>query len=87
MSQDFQQSIFEHLNKKANISPEEIVQVAQSVQNADFSDERTVRRLVKQLARVANKPMSQQKEDQLVEMIVKKSDSIDYSTLQQIFKK
>ncbi|GEN45165.1 hypothetical protein J2R98_000670 [Alkalibacillus filiformis] len=87
MSQDFQQSIFEHLNKKANISPEEIVQVAQSVQNADFSDERTVRRLVKQLARMANKPMSQQKEDQLVEMIVKKSDSIDYSTLQQIFKK
>ncbi|GAA0458864.1 stage VI sporulation protein F [Alkalibacillus silvisoli] len=87
MSQDFQQSIFEHLNKNANISPDEIIQVAQSVQNADFQDQRTVRRLVKQLARMANKPMSQQKEDQLVDLIISKSDSIDYSTLQQIFKK
>ncbi|WP_188206027.1 stage VI sporulation protein F [Alkalibacillus aidingensis] len=87
MNQDFQQSIFEHLNKKANISPEEIMQVAQSMQNADFSDEQTVRGLVRRLAKMANRPMSQQKEDHLVDLIVKKNHSIDYSTLQQIFKK
>ncbi|PKR78858.1 stage VI sporulation protein F [Halalkalibacillus sediminis] len=87
MNQEFQQSIFKHLNKKANISPHEIIQVAQSVQNADFSDERTVRKLVRQLAQMANKPMDQSKEDRIVEMITKNNKSIDQNTLQQIFKK
>ncbi|WP_369404881.1 stage VI sporulation protein F [Piscibacillus salipiscarius] len=61
MSQDFQQNIFEHLKKKANINPNEVMNVAKSVQNANFKDERTVRNLVRQLAMMANKPLSQQK--------------------------
>ncbi|TFB23958.1 stage VI sporulation protein F [Filobacillus milosensis] len=87
MSQDFQQSAFDHLKKKANISPQEIMQVAQSMQHANFSDEKTVRNLVRQLARMANKPLSQQKEDRIVEMITKKGHQLDYNALQQLFKK
>ncbi|RPF55760.1 stage VI sporulation protein F [Aquisalibacillus elongatus] len=87
MSQDFQQSIFEHLKKKADISPNEVLNVAKSMQNANFSDERTVRKLVKQLAAMANKPLSQQKEDRIVKMITEKGHQIDQQTLQQIFKK
>ncbi|GEL76147.1 stage VI sporulation protein F [Tenuibacillus multivorans] len=87
MSQDFQQSIFEHLKKTANISPDEVMGVAQSVQNANFSDEKTVRQLVQQLANMADRPLGKQKEDRIVELITKKGDQLDYSALQQIFKK
>ncbi|MGM8213982.1 stage VI sporulation protein F [Bacillaceae bacterium W0354] len=87
MSQDFQQTIFNHLKKSANISPEEIVRVAQSLQNANFSDEKTVRNLVKQLANMADRPLSKQKEDRIVELITKKNHQLDYNMLQQIFKK
>lgn len=87
MSQDFHQSIFNHLKKNANISPDEIMGVAQSVQNANFSDEATVRNLVKQLSSMANRPLSKERENQIVELITKKNNQIDSNMLQQIFKK
>ncbi len=58
---NFQKNIFDHLQNKANINPDDVYKVADSVKNADFSDEKVVRRLVRQLARVANKPVSKQK--------------------------
>ncbi|WP_027964473.1 stage VI sporulation protein F [Halalkalibacillus halophilus] len=87
MSRELQQLIFDHLQTKANIQPDEVIQIAQAVQNADFSDRRTVRSLVQQLSRLANRPMSKQKEDKLVDMIINNNQSLNYSTLQQIFKK
>ncbi|NIK12313.1 stage VI sporulation protein F [Alkalibacillus sp. S2W] len=87
MNREFQQSIFDHLKESANISSDDIMQVAQSVQNADFSDERTVRQLVRHLARMARKPLSQEREDKIVKTIVHQNGSLDASTLQQIFKK
>ncbi|MFG6148682.1 stage VI sporulation protein F [Halobacillus sp. B23F22_1] len=83
---NFQKNIFDHLQNKANINPEDVYQVADSVKNADFSDEKVVRRLVKQLARVANKPVSKQKEDKIVEAIVNQNIPLDMNTLSKYFK-
>ncbi|MET3682344.1 hypothetical protein ABID56_000423 [Alkalibacillus flavidus] len=87
MNRDFQQTIFDHLKQTANISSDDILQVANAVQHADFSDERTVRRLVRQLSKLAGKPLSPQREDKIVDTIIHQNQSIDASTLQQIFKK
>ncbi|GGF09315.1 sporulation-specific transcription factor SpoVIF [Halobacillus andaensis] len=83
---NFQKNIFDHLQNKANINPEDVYQVADSVKNADFSDEKVVRRLVRQLARVANKPVSKQKEDKIVEAIVNQNIPLDMNTLSKYFK-
>ncbi|ELK45345.1 stage VI sporulation protein F [Halobacillus sp. ACCC02827] len=83
---DFQKNIFDHLKKKANIDPEDVFKVANSVQNADFSDEKTVRRLVRQLAKVANKNISKQKEDKIVEAITKQNMPLDMNTLGKFMK-
>nr|WP_245345317.1 stage VI sporulation protein F [Halobacillus andaensis] len=74
------------MQNKANINPEDVYQVADSVKNADFSDEKVVRRLVRQLARVANKPVSKQKEDKIVEAIVNQNIPLDMNTLSKYFK-
>jgi hypothetical protein len=83
---DFQKNIFDHLKKKANIDPDDVFKVANSVQNADFSDEKTVRRLVRQLAKVANKNVSKQKEDKIVEAITKQNMPLDMNTLGKFLK-
>ncbi|MCP3030685.1 stage VI sporulation protein F [Halobacillus sp. A1] len=83
---NFQKNIFDHLQNKANINPEDVYKVADSVKNADFTDEKVVRRLVKQLAYIANKPVSKQKEDKIVEAIIKQNIPLDMNTLGKYFK-
>ncbi|WP_284141282.1 MULTISPECIES: stage VI sporulation protein F [unclassified Virgibacillus] len=80
-------NIFDKLQQTANINPSEIYKVADSVKNADFSDEKTVRKLVRRLAKMANKPISREKEDKIVQSITKKNVPMDMQSLNQLFKK
>jgi len=83
----FQKGMFDKIQKNANISPDEIYKVADSVKNADFSDERTVRNLIRQLAMLANKPISKEKEDKIVEAIVKNKIPMDSKSINNLFDK
>ena len=69
------------------MKPGDIYQVADSVKHADFSDERTVRNLVRQLARMANKPLTKEKEDRIVQSITNNKMPHDMQSLSQLFKK
>lgn len=81
---DDQKGLFDKIQNNANIDPQEILKIAQSVKNADFTDERTVRGLVRRLSRLANKPVSKAKEDQIVQSIVKKDIPLDLQSLNQL---
>lgn len=84
---DNQKGIFNQIKNKANIKPDDIFNVANSVQNADFTDDTTVRDLVKQLSQLANKPISKEKEDKLVQTITQNKIPKDINTLGEQFKK
>lgn len=84
---NFQKGIFDKLQENANINPDDVYKVADSVKHADFSDERTVRKLVRHLAKMANKPISKEKENKIVESITKNKMPKDMSSLDQLFKK
>ncbi|WP_053219390.1 stage VI sporulation protein F [Virgibacillus senegalensis] len=84
---DFQKNMFDQIQKNSNIKPDQIFKVAESVKNADFSDEKTVRRLVKQLAKMADKPISKEKEDKIVESITGNKMPADMNSLGKLFKK
>lgn len=79
--------MFDKLQQNSNINPDDVYKVANSVKHANLSDEKTVRRLVHQLARLANKPISKEKEDKIVQSIVKNKMPMDMQSLNQIFKK
>ncbi|MGP4041347.1 stage VI sporulation protein F [Gracilibacillus sp. D59] len=83
---DFKQNMFDQIQKKSNVQPDQIMKVAQSVQNADFSDEKTVRKLVKQLASLSGKPVSKQKEDKIVKAITNNNMPKDMNSLTKLFK-
>ena len=62
--------MFDKLQKNANINPDDVMKVADSVKNANFSDEKTVRNLVRHLAKMADRPLTKEKEDKIVQAIV-----------------
>lgn len=82
-----QDNLFGKIQKNSSINPSDIYKVADSVKSADFSDERTVRKLIRQLAKMANKPVSKEKEDKLVKTITNQNVPMDMQTLSQMFKK
>ncbi|WP_369413904.1 stage VI sporulation protein F [Aquibacillus saliphilus] len=84
---DFQKNMFDQIQKNSKINPDEILKVANSLQNANFSDEKTVRKLVKQLAQMADKPVSKEKEDKIVKSITNNNMPTDMNTLSKLFKK
>ncbi|SES80777.1 Stage VI sporulation protein F [Oceanobacillus limi] len=80
-------NVFDKLQSDANIDPKDIYKVADSVKNADFSDEKTVRKLVRHLSKMANKPVSKEKEDKIVKSITSNKVPMDMNSLNQLFKK
>ncbi|AUJ26398.1 stage VI sporulation protein F [Virgibacillus dokdonensis] len=84
---NFQKGLFDKIQQKSSINPDDVYKVADSVKHADFSDERTVRKLVRQLSKLANKPISKEKEDKIVQSIVKNDMPMDMNSLNKMFKK
>ncbi|NBJ70482.1 MULTISPECIES: stage VI sporulation protein F [Clostridia] len=84
---NFQKGLFDKIQQKANINPDDVFKVADSVKHADFSDEKTVRKLVRHLSKLANKPISKEKEDKIVQSIVKNDMPMDMNSLSKMFKK
>ncbi|RYG73617.1 stage VI sporulation protein F [Lentibacillus lipolyticus] len=82
-----QDNLFDKVQKQTDLNPNDIYKVADSVKNADFSDETTVRQLVQNLAKMADQPISKSKEDKIVETITKNNMPVDMQTLNKMFKK
>lgn len=80
-------SFFDKIEKKTNVKQQDIFSLANSVNGADFSDEKTVRNLIQQVSKMANKPVSKEKEDELVKTIVNNNVPLDFSSLAKMFGK
>lgn len=78
--------IFNEIEQKSNLSVEDIYQVARSIQGADFSDEHTVREIVRNLSQMTQRSISQQKEDAIVNSIINNDVPQDIDSLRQFFK-
>ncbi|UOE92352.1 stage VI sporulation protein F [Alkalihalobacillus sp. LMS39] len=80
-------NFFDNLEKKTNVKQEDLFNLANSVSNANLQDEATVRQLIAQVAQLANKEVPKEKEDQIVEAIVKNKMPMDFASLSKMFKK
>lgn len=66
--------MFEDLLGNSNVDKKSIFDIANSIQNADLSDEKVIRNLIRDISQVANRPVSKELEDKLVGQI--KSDGV-----------
>ncbi|MTT31264.1 stage VI sporulation protein F [Terrilactibacillus sp. BCM23-1] len=82
---DSKNPFFDHIEKKTNVKKEDIFSLANSVSNADFHDEKTVRDLIGQVAKLANVSVPKEKEDQLVKTIINNNVPLNFSSLSKMF--
>ncbi len=79
-----EQPFFKAIERKTGVAFEELLVLAQAIQHADFSNERQVRKIVRKVAKVANKPVSTSLEDQIVQSIIKDGKSLNLDKIQKM---
>ena len=71
MSKQDNDSIFEKVESKTNVKKDDIVKLAKSLSSKDLNDERTIRNLIKDVAKLAGKDVSKEKEEKIINAIKK----------------
>ncbi|MEG2564262.1 MAG: stage VI sporulation protein F [Bacilli bacterium] len=67
----FGESFFKKIEGKTNVSKETIMSLASKLQNNNMKDEGVLRDLVKEIGSLAGKDVSKEKEDKIVNAILK----------------
>ncbi|MBO0994547.1 stage VI sporulation protein F [Bacillus sp. SD088] len=75
---------FKNVEKKTGVNMNEVLELANSLQNANFKDERTVRGIIKKVSRIANKPVSQEMEDKMVKSIIQDGNQLDMNAISKM---
>ena len=71
MSNNDNDSIFEKVESKTNVKKEDIVKLAKSISGTDLNDEKNLRKLIKDVARLAGKEVSKEKEEKIINAVKK----------------
>ena len=64
-------SFFDKVEQKTNVKKEDRLSIAKSIQHKDLSDESEIRRLISDIGELAGREVSKEKEDKIVEAILK----------------
>ncbi|MEH6971247.1 stage VI sporulation protein F [Bacillus sp. JJ675] len=72
---------FKNIEKKTGVKMADVMQLANSLQNANFKDEKTVRGVIKRVAQLANKRVPKEMEDKIVKSIVSGKEKLDFNTI------
>ena len=78
---------FKNIEKKTGVNMKDVLDLANSLQNANFKDEKTVRSVIKRVSKIANKPVSKETENKIVESIVKDGKQLDFNTISNMINK
>lgn len=77
-------SFFKKIESKTGVPMEEVFALANAIQFADFKDERQVRRIIRNVGKLANKNVSPQMEEELVKSIVNGGKSFNFSDIEKM---
>ncbi|GIN83957.1 sporulation-specific transcription factor SpoVIF [Heyndrickxia sporothermodurans] len=77
-------NFFKNIEKKTGVNMKDIFELANSLQNANFKDEKTVRGIIKRVSQIANKPVSKELEDKMVASIINDGKKLDFNTISKM---
>nr|WP_066154558.1 stage VI sporulation protein F [Halalkalibacter krulwichiae] len=72
------------MENKTGVKMTDVLKLANSFQNANFQDEKTVRRIIQEVSTVANKKVTKEMEDQIVQTLLKDSNSVNFDTISKM---
>lgn len=79
-----QNSFFKSIENKTGVSMDELLTLANAISHADFTDEKQVRKIVRKVGKLANKPVSQQLEDELTRSIIQSGSSLSLKDIEKL---
>ena len=77
-------SFFRKIESKTGVPMEEVFALANAIQYADFSDERQVRKIIRNVGKLANKEVSPHMEDELVKSIVNDGKAVNFKDIEKM---
>ena len=77
-------SFFRKIESKTGVPMEEVFALANAIQYADFSDERQVRKIIKNVGKLANKNVPAHIEDELVKSIVNDGKAVNFKDIEDM---
>lgn len=81
-----QNSFFNEIERKTGVSMDEVFALANSIQHADFQNERHVRKIIRKVGKLTNKHVTQETEDLIVASIIKDGKSLSLDSIQRMMK-
>ncbi|MEK3952813.1 MAG: stage VI sporulation protein F [Psychrobacillus psychrotolerans] len=79
-----QNSFFKSIENKTGVSMDDLFTLANAISHADFTDEKQVRKIVRKVGKLANKPVSQELEDELTRSILQSGSSLSLADIQKL---
>ncbi|ATP39141.1 sporulation protein [Solibacillus sp. R5-41] len=79
-------SFFKKVENKTGMGIDEIMNLANALTHANFSDEKQVRKIVKKVSQIANKPITKDLEEKIVQSILKDGHSLDFSKIEKLMR-
>ena len=76
--------LFGDIENKTGVKMNDIIKLADSLQSANFKDEKTVRKVISQVAQLAGKKVPKEKEDKIVDSIVNNKMPLDFNSLSKM---
>lgn len=80
-------NFFKNIEGKTGVNMNEVLELANSLQNANFKDEKTVRRVIRKVSKIANRPVSKEMEDKMVQSIIQNGNNLDMGTITKMINK
>lgn len=80
-------NFFKNIEKKTGVNMNDIFELANSLQNANFKDEQTVRNIIRRVSQIANRPVAKETEDKIIQSIVAEGKQLDFGTIAQMINK
>ncbi|NTU26724.1 sporulation-specific transcription regulator SopVIF [Bacillus tequilensis] len=75
---------FKNIEKKTGVKMQDVMNLAGSLQNANFKDENTVRSVISRVAQLANRRVPKELEDKIVESITSGKEKLDFGTISKM---
>jgi ribosomal protein S18 len=80
-------NFFKNIEKKTGVNMKKVFELANSLQHANFKDAETVRSVVQEVAKIANRKVPKELEDRIVQTIIKDGKKLDFSTIANMINK
>ena len=77
-------SFFRSIESKTGVPMEEVFALANAIQYADFSDERQVRKIIRNVGKLAKKEVPSHMEEELVQSIVNDGKSFNFQDIENM---